>query len=414
MTRRHRWRRPLAILVLACLVPVALAAEPPAAPGAAQEDDTGTSTVLMPAGTRNGLEIYRKFREGLAEPECAPGDSERWRRHFAHAPGQFATPGTDVLPLFGYVVDALHEAYLPTEFALIPFVESGYRAGARSPSGPVGLWQFIATTARNHKVPIESGYDGRLSPVDSTQAAVRYLKTLHGMFAGDWRLAVMAYNAGEYRVLGALRRAGQTPANATPETLALPAITHAYVRKLHALSCLLEEAEEREAWLDSLDRPVALLAAVPAGRGNLDAFAQRHGLDAARLKRLNPAHANGAIASAPGRMLLAPLNDSAARLVAANTVPSPTPTRPSTATSGVAGFVNMAPPEPDPAAEATSPRTHTVARGESAWVIARRYGVRSDELLARNGLQATSVLRPGMVLQVDDTPPETGAAGVAE
>ena len=53
---------------------------------------------------------------------------------------------------------------------------------------------------------MKPGYDGRLSPVDSTRAAVRYLKTLHGMFAGDWRLAVMAYNAGEYRVFGALRR----------------------------------------------------------------------------------------------------------------------------------------------------------------------------------------------------------------
>ncbi|MFX7760059.1 transglycosylase SLT domain-containing protein, partial [Acinetobacter baumannii] len=87
-----------------------------------------------------------------------------------------------LLPLFGYVVDALRDADLPTEYALIPFVESGYRPAARSPSGPAGLWQMIAVTARNHDVPIRDGYDGRLSPVDSTRAAVRYLKTLHGMF----------------------------------------------------------------------------------------------------------------------------------------------------------------------------------------------------------------------------------------
>ena len=66
------------------------------------------------------------------------------------------------------------------------------------------MWQFIGTTARNHEVPMRSGYEGRLSPVDSTQAAVRYLKTLHGMFGGDWRLAVMGYNAGEYRILQSL------------------------------------------------------------------------------------------------------------------------------------------------------------------------------------------------------------------
>jgi membrane-bound lytic murein transglycosylase D len=48
---------------------------------------------------------------------------------------------------------------------------------------------------------------------------VRYLKTLHGMFAGDWRLAVMAYNAGEYRVLGALRRSRHERASARPAEL---------------------------------------------------------------------------------------------------------------------------------------------------------------------------------------------------
>src|SRR5690606_9589219 len=128
-------------------------------------------------------EIYLRFREGLADPHCAPGTSDRWRGHFAHIPKQMAgSRGGDVLPLFGYVVDALREAHLPTEFALIPFVESGYRPGARSPAGPAGLWQFIALTARNHRIPVGPAYDGRLSPVDSTRAAVRYLKTLHGMF----------------------------------------------------------------------------------------------------------------------------------------------------------------------------------------------------------------------------------------
>ena len=77
------------------------------------------------------------------------------------------------------------------------------------------------------------------------RAAVRYLKTLHGMFAGDWRLAVMAYNAGEYRVFGALRKSGQVARSADPEKLtSLSAISRAYVRKLHALSCLFDQADD--------------------------------------------------------------------------------------------------------------------------------------------------------------------------
>src|SRR5690606_16451166 len=130
---------------------------------------------------------------------------------------------------------------------------------------------------------------------------------LHGMFAGDWRLAVMAYNAGEYRVLGALKRSGQRPANADPSKLAMPSITQAYVRKLHALSCLFEEAEDRAAWLQALDRPVPVLVAAPAaGAGTLGAFARRNDTDAAMLRRLNPAFADGRIADRGERMVLAP------------------------------------------------------------------------------------------------------------
>ncbi|WP_000308914.1 transglycosylase SLT domain-containing protein, partial [Bacillus cereus] len=74
----------------------------------------------------------------------------------------------------------------------------------------------------------------------------RYLKTLHGMFGGDWRLATMAYNAGEYRVLQSMRKAGMNAQNAKPSALpGLSPVTHAYVEKLHALACVLEDVEDQ-------------------------------------------------------------------------------------------------------------------------------------------------------------------------
>lgn len=290
-----------------------VAAAPPAtgsgdAAAAAPEDAPApAAAVPAPARTTNGVTIYERFVDGLAQPACADA-SPRWRAHFAHVPGQLASGDSEVLPLFGYVVESLRNSHLPTEYALIPFVESGYRPGARNDSGPAGLWQFIALTARNHGIPVRSGYDGRLSPVDATRAAVRYLKTLHGMFAGDWRLAVMAFNAGEYRVLGALRRHGQRAATADPERLeSLSGITRAYVRKLHALSCLMVEAGEDEQWRASLDRPVARLVALELDDepGGLEGYARRNGLDPARLRRLNPAHAGAG--APPGRQVLVPV-----------------------------------------------------------------------------------------------------------
>ena len=348
------------------------------------------------ASQRNGRQIYESFRTGLAEPECdAAATSVRWKKHFGHAPVRLAQANDDLLPLFGYVVDALREAHLPTEFALIPFVESGYKPGARSASGPAGLWQFIAITARNHGVAMRNGYDGRLSPVESTQAAVRYLKTLNGMFGGDWRLAVMGYNAGEYRILQSMRRAGMNAQNAKPAQLpGLSGITYAYVEKLHALACVFQQADDREEWLRMLDRPVPRLVsqALPADIANLDAWARRQGHDSALLRRLNPALAAGFSLGGKPLRVLAPASNEAASYVADTTTREPAPAD---------GPPTSAPMQAKTLRKTASAHSHTVRRGESAWTIARRYGMRPQQLLARNGLASSAILQPGMVLQLE-------------
>lgn len=351
---------------------------------------------------RNGREIYAEFRAGLANPRCEAGTSARWRGLYVNAPARMASPDSNVLPLFGYVVDALRAANLPTEFALIPFVESGYRPDARSAAGPAGLWQMIAVTARDHRVPMRPGYDGRLSPVDSTQAAVRYLKTLHGMFAGDWRLAAMAFNAGEYRVFGALERSGQVARSADPARLTgLSGITRAYVRKLQALSCVLAAADAREPWLQALDRPVPILQAItlPAGTSSLAAWSAANGRDETVVERLNPAFPRGrVVATGTPLRILAPGTDASAALTA---TPPPQTTMADAPAIPAADVAAALPVDRAAAPPVVRPRTHTVSRGESPWTIARRYKLPVAELLSRNALAPRAVLRPGMVLVLD-------------
>ena len=411
----------LALAFPACAQALPVEPADPAPPAAA------TTLVPSPAPSAawTGRQVYDRFRTGLAEPDCDDAaTSARWRTHFAHAPRQLGMHDGDVLPLFGYVVEALREAQLPTEYALIPFVESGYRPGARSPQGPAGLWQMIAITARNHQVAIRPGYDGRLSPVDSTGAAVRYLRKLHGMFGGNWRLAVMAYNAGEYRVLGAIRRSGKTVATAKADALpGLSPITQAYVRKLHALSCLMDRAYERGDWAGSQDKPLPHLEAVslPASAKDIAGWARATGQDPERLQRLNPAFVQGRIARVDGKparlLAFAEGGQPPAPAVAMGTAEA------SPATTQALARVDDAPPS---AAEAASPpvaafapaveagagdltaptaaavaRRHTVLRGDSLSRIAARYGIRVADLLSRNHLDARSVLHPGAVLLID-------------
>ena len=398
MSRRNRMRRAILAAGLAITSYAAMGADPaPSIEMQAPVPGEPAADALAPASPAashqlSGLDVYQRFRDGLADPECdSQATNGRWKKHFSHAPSQLASAQDDLLPLFGYVVDALRDAHLPTEFALIPFVESGYKPGARNPSGPAGLWQFIGITARNQGVPMREGYDGRLSPVDSTQAAVRYLRTLHGMFGGDWRLAVMAYNAGEYRVLQSMRRAGMNARNARPAELpGLSGITYAYVEKLHALACIFQQADDRDAWLRQMDRPVPRLAAhTLPGDATLESWARSQQQPLALLKRLNPALAGRFSRGTKPLRLLAPTTA---------TDDSPTDAVHTPAIASAVATANT------PGREPTPSRTHVVKSGESAWTIARRYGISPAQLLRLNGLEANAILRPGMVLKLDDDP----------
>ena len=58
----------------------------------------------------------------------------------------------------------------------------------------------------------------------------------------------------------------------------------------------------------------------------------------------------------------------------------------------------------DSGKRSASVRTHTVRSGESAWTIAKRYGIPVNALLSRNGLKQGAILKPGMVLAFDAKP----------
>jgi hypothetical protein len=116
------------------------------------------------------------------------------------------------------------------ELAWIAEVESSFDSEAESPSGALGLFQFMPSTAT--RFGLQTGLsDERISPEKSARAAARYLKTLHQQF-GSWSLAVAAYNAGE----GCVRRALKTHQARTFDEIVvhLPLQTQWYVPKVMA------------------------------------------------------------------------------------------------------------------------------------------------------------------------------------
>ncbi len=337
----------------------------------------------LPGGTAltTGDQVFARIRSGLGSKSCAAGDnSEKWRRRYAANATAFANHLQQVLPLLDFVSIEVDRLGLPSEFVFIPLVESWYRPDAIGISGPAGMWQMIPSTARNHGIHIQPGYDGRLSPVESTRAALSYLKTLQDMF-GNWEPVVMAYNAGEGRMMDAFRHAQTRDVSAARrKPHGLSNVTYDYVAKLQALSCLVAEPQRNGVTLPGSTRfvplaPVLMDPAIVA----VDQFASSRGADAAQLRRLNPGYKSGRIVAGVPRLILTPFGIPQAD-------PSPT----------LAG--NITPTAQ--ALEALAAQTHKVHAGESLWSIAKLYSLSIAQLRRLNRLGRDAMVRPGQTLKL--------------
>ena len=286
------------------------------------------------------------------------------------------------------VVNELNRRNMPTELALLPFVESAYRNQAYSHAGAAGMWQFIPATGRRFGLKQTRSYDARLDPYQSTRAAFDYLQRLNREFKGDWLLSLAAYNAGEFRVHKEIAKNRARGKRTDYWSLNLPRETRQYVPRLLAFKEIFRNPRHFRVQLRGIPNTTALTQIQVNKPVDLKKAALVAGLPANTLSSINSSFLHGITTPRHSNRILLP-RQYAGRL---NQV------------------IQKLPPAADvhnkPARKSYKKRSrrgryvyHKVRRGDNLYRIARKHGTTVKRIKRLNKLRGNKI-KPGKRLKV--------------
>ena len=188
--------------------------------------------------TNPPADIWDRIRRGFAIPNLNDPLVDHWTNYYASHPQSVYRMSERAKRYLYFIVDELERRGMPTELALLPFVESAYNPEAYSRAKASGLWQFIPSTGLHYNLKQDQLQDQRRDPIASTHAALEYLNYLYE-FQGDWYLALASYNWGEGSVKRAIERAEDAGDGTDYLSLKMPDETRNYVPKLQAIKNII-------------------------------------------------------------------------------------------------------------------------------------------------------------------------------
>lgn len=279
---------------------------------------------------------------------------------------------------------------IPEDLVYLALIESGFSNTAVSRARAVGMWQFMAYTARLNGLVVNEWVDERRDPFKATDAAARHLLSLDSMF-GSWYLAAAAYNGGTGRVMRGIRRLPGEPDSLTDATFFdlsdrryLRRETRDYVPKLIAAALIAKDPTRY-----GFDDEVPALApleydeiTVPDATG-LDVVARLSDTTTAALLELNPQYFRG---------VTPPRRESTVRVPRGS------------GTAVAQRYAEL------PVSERVNFVEHRVARGETLSEIGQRYRASVSLIQAANPGIRVRTLRIGTRLKI---PVSAAARGVS-
>ncbi len=353
----------------------------------------------------------------------------------------------------GMIRERFRAAGIPEDLVYLALIESGYSNTAVSRANAVGMWQFIASTARRYGLTVDTWVDERRDPFKATDAAARHLADLYQQF-GSWYLAAAAYNGGPGRVTRGIQRLQSHPDSITDETFFdlsarryLRLETRDYVPKL--IAAALVAKDPLRSGFDSIPAlaPLAFDEITVPDQTGLDVLAELADTSARALMELNPHYIRGV--TPPGKTSIVRVPRGAGSVVAQRYADLPPNERVNfvehvvrrgetlseiaqryhVTVSLIRAANNNVDPKrlkigrrlvipvsaaarnraasgkaPAPTPPVPGARSHSVRSGDSLWSIAQRYGVRVDDLLRWNGLDRNAVIKVGQQIAVAPPP----------
>lgn len=255
------------------------------------------------------------------------------------------------------------EEGVPQDLVWLGQVESAWSPYARSWAAAVGLWQFIPGTGSRFGLEQNYWVDERMSFEKATRASARYLKFLASRYAGNWELAMAAYNSGEGNVDRAIARSGYADFWEIYQRGLLPNETRNYVPNILA-TIIIAKNPEKYGFSVKPDPPLVYDTVVVNNAVDLRLVADSCNVEQDYVQALNPELKRGV--TPPG---------------------TPHPVRvPIKCGRQLQASLKLIPPD-----KRTQWRLQTAQADDTFETIARRTGVSEETLSAVNGGQ----MQPG-------------------
>jgi len=407
-------------------------------------------------------DLWQRVREGFAL--AALDDRElvtRWEQWYATRPDYVRRMTERGGRYLFHIVEEVQKREMPTELALLPFIESAFNPQALSSARASGMWQFMPATGRDFDLRQNIFRDDRRDVLASTRAALDYLQRLHRQF-GDWHLALAAYNWGQGNVQRAIARNQRDGLPTNYASLRMPDETRNYVPKLLAVKNLVARPAAFGLSLLALENH-PFFATVPIERDIDVALAARlAGVTLEEFQAMNPQLNKPVILAAGTPQVLLPWDNAQQFAAALDLHDGPLATwtawvvprtlRPGEAAAKVGMAedrlreVNRIPPRMlvqagstllvSRAGHATADVTGQVAdhgamvlrpeapplrrmtfkagqRGDSVAAVARRFGVTAQQVAQTNGVAAHASFKPGQSIVVMVPPHASRRAATA-